>query len=68
MEERLLRSLDRRPEVKKHGRSAVFRLAIYEYLRSKRKAEIAEEYRRAYQAGPDPELAEWEKAGVWPAD
>ena len=58
-------SLDKRPEVKKLGRSAVMRQAVYEYLRSKRKKEIAEEYRRAYGSGPDPELAGWEKQGAW---
>ncbi len=68
MDERLLKSLDKRPEVKKLGRSAVLREAVYEYLRSKRKKEIAEEYRRAYAGGPDPELAGWEKQGVWLED
>ena len=65
MDERLLKSLDKRPEVRKLGRSAVLREAVFEYLRSKRKKEIAEEYRRAYAAGPDPELARWGKQGVW---
>ena len=68
IDERLLKSLDKRPEVKKFGRSAVLREAVFEYLRSKRKREIAEEYRRAYSAGPDPELASWEKQGVWLED
>lgn len=68
MEERLLKSLDKRPEVKKFGRSAVLRQAVFEYLRSKRKKEIAEEYRRAYAAGPDPELAGWHRQGAWLED
>ncbi len=52
MDEKLLRSLDRDPDVKKHGRSAVVRRAIAEYLKRKRDEEIAESYRRGYGRHP----------------
>jgi metal-responsive CopG/Arc/MetJ family transcriptional regulator len=67
-DEDLLRKLDRDEEVIRDGRSAVLRRAAAEYLRRKRRATIAEAYRRAYakDAGLGDDFAGWENQGVWP--
>jgi metal-responsive CopG/Arc/MetJ family transcriptional regulator len=65
-DERLLKQLDADPEVKRHGRSLVLRKAAYDYLRRKRRSEIAEEYRKAYGKKGAPELDGWADEGVWP--
>jgi len=63
----LLARLDRDPEAKQFGRSAVFRRAAEAYLRRRQKTRIAEAYRRAYgRRGAAPELEDWFVAGVWP--
>ena len=68
VDDRLLARLDRDPEVKRLGRSAVFRRAVEVYLRDRRRAEISDAYRRAYQKGRKPvaELEAWPEEGVWP--
>jgi metal-responsive CopG/Arc/MetJ family transcriptional regulator len=65
-DERLLKQLDADPEVKRHGRSLVLRKAAYDYLRRKRRSEIAEAYRKAYGKKGAPEFDGWADEGVWP--
>ena len=50
-DESLLEELDATEEVHRHGRSAVFRRAIAEYLGRKRRYAIAERYKTAYGGG-----------------
>ena len=68
IDDRLLARLDADPEVKRLGRSAVFRRAVEAYLARMRKSTILDGYRRAYGAPPTPreELDAWEDEGVWP--
>lgn len=67
VDERLLARLDADPEVKKSGRSAVFRRAVDLYLRERRKRRIAEAYRKGYARGSAVEDAfqGWPEEGVW---
>ena len=61
-DERLLAKLDSDEEVKREGRSAVIRRAVADYLRKKRRATIADAYRRAYGKQPaELDLAGWAK-------
>jgi predicted transcriptional regulator len=48
LDEDLLRAIDRRPETKRDGRSAVIRRALQLYLDRKRRETIDESYARAY--------------------
>lgn len=68
VDERLLERLNRDPEVRSLGRSAVFRRAVEAYLRDRRRAEVANAYRRAYggRGGAVVELEGWAEEGVWP--
>ncbi len=69
-DERLLAALDATDEVKTEGRSAIMRRAVEEYLRRRRRWEIAESYKKAYGAGsglPD-DFAGWEDQGEWPEE
>jgi metal-responsive CopG/Arc/MetJ family transcriptional regulator len=68
IEERLLQQLDADDEVKRKGRSAVIRQAVFEYLRRRRRAEIAAAYERAYGGKPaaDVDWAGWTSAAAWP--
>jgi len=70
VDEKLLAKLDADDETKRDGRSAVFRRAVAEYLRSRTRRSIADSYRRGY--GKMPELGRdfegWEDEGAWPND
>jgi metal-responsive CopG/Arc/MetJ family transcriptional regulator len=68
VDERLLARLDRDPEVKRRGRSAIFREAVDAYLRQRRKRAIADAYRRGYGGGNAhlEEFEGWEEEAVWP--
>ena len=70
VDDSLLARLDRDPEVKRLGRSAVFRRAVDAYLRERRRREIAAAYRRGYAKNPDlgPEWEGWTDEGVWPEE
>ncbi len=70
LDERLLEQLDATEEVQKEGRSAVLRRAVEAYLRQRRRASIATQYRKAYRGdkGLGKEFAGWEGQGVWPAE
>jgi predicted transcriptional regulator len=68
MDEATLRLLDADEEVKRDGRSAVFRRAVAEYLKRRRAAAVTAAYRRAY-AGKhalDEGFNTWPDEGVWP--
>lgn len=68
MDEGLLAELDQDAEVRRDGRSAVFRRAVRDYLRRKRAAEVRAQYQRAYgaAAGLGSEFGGWEEEGAWP--
>jgi metal-responsive CopG/Arc/MetJ family transcriptional regulator len=68
MDVRLLDRLDRDPEVRRLGRSAVLRKATEAYLRRRRAAAIATAYENAYARSPGlgREFERWEDEGVWP--
>ena len=68
MDDALLAQLDADPDVKREGRSAVLRRAVAEYLRQRRKRQIAEQYAKAYKNGNDrcEDFAGWEAEAVWP--
>jgi metal-responsive CopG/Arc/MetJ family transcriptional regulator len=68
VDEGLLARLDRDPEVRRSGRSAVFRRAVEAYLRDRRRREIAAAYRRGYAENPGigSEWEGWADEGVWP--
>jgi metal-responsive CopG/Arc/MetJ family transcriptional regulator len=67
VDERLLARLDADPEVKKSGRSAVFRRAVDIYLRERRRRHVDEAYRRGYAKGSavEEEFRGWPEEGVW---
>lgn len=68
MDEGLLARLDADAEVKKDGRSAVFRRAVRAYLEQRREEEIRAQYQRAYGSttGLGDDFAGWEDQGSWP--
>ena len=72
IDEGLLSQLDADAEVKKDGRSAVFRRAVRAYLKHRRAEEIRDQYQRAYGSEPAPEpglgdeFSGWEDQGSWP--
>jgi metal-responsive CopG/Arc/MetJ family transcriptional regulator len=68
VDEALLRLMDEDPEVKQLGRSAVFRRAVAEYLRARRRERTDAAYRQAYGNGSAvrEELGAWADEGVWP--
>ena len=65
---RLLARLDADPEVKRSGRSALFRRAVEDYLRRRRRRDIADAYRAAYgsKTGLSHEWEGWDEEGAWP--
>ena len=67
-DEALLEELDATEEVRRDGRSAVLRRAVREYLRTKRRHAIAEQYRQAYgsQGALGGDFTGWEDEGRWP--
>ena len=67
VDERLLARLDADPEVKKSGRSAVFRRAVEAYLLERRKRRIADAYTKGYSHGSavEKEFGGWPEEGVW---
>ena len=70
VDEKLLAMLDANEETKRDGRSAVFRRAVAEYLKHRRRESIAQRYREGYskKAGLGPEFKGWENEGVWPTE
>jgi predicted transcriptional regulator len=67
VDDALLARLDADAEVRREGRSAVFRRAVDEYLRRRRKRAIAQQYADAYGGtGFGPEFDGWEDEGQWP--
>jgi metal-responsive CopG/Arc/MetJ family transcriptional regulator len=70
VDEKLLAKIDGYGETKRDGRSAVFRRAVEEYLKHRRRESIAQRYREAYSkhSGIGPEFKGWENEGEWPND
>lgn len=68
IDEPLLAKLDRDAEVRRDGRSAVFRRAVSEYLKRARRREIAAAYARGYASAPAGELEGWAQEGSWPEE
>jgi hypothetical protein len=63
--------LDRTPDVREKGRSAILRQLTDEFLRRRREEKIDAQYGRAYEKVELPlgdEVAGWEEEGVWPPD
>ena len=69
-DEALLERLDRHPNVRRRGRSAVLREAAVEYLKRREAEEIAQRYRAGYRDTIDLEddLDGWSDEGAWPED
>lgn len=69
-DEELMARLDASEEVKSEGRSAVLRRAAAEYLSRRRRDEIADQYRKAYDGGAalGDEFEGWEDQGSWPEE
>jgi metal-responsive CopG/Arc/MetJ family transcriptional regulator len=70
VDDRLLARLDHDPEVKRLGRSAVFRAAVEAYLQARRRQHIDSAYRRGYgkDRGLGREWDGWAEEGVWPEE
>jgi metal-responsive CopG/Arc/MetJ family transcriptional regulator len=70
LDEDLVARLDASEEVRAEGRSAVIRRAAAEYLERRRRAAIADQYRKAYSGDPGlgDEFAGWEDQGSWPEE
>jgi metal-responsive CopG/Arc/MetJ family transcriptional regulator len=70
VDEALLCEIDKSPEARKEGRSAVFRRAAAAYLRQSRQTDIARRYAAAYaqEGSLGSEFAGWEEQGEWPAE
>ena len=70
VDEGLLAQLDSDPETQRDGRSAVLRRAAAEYLKRRRREDIAERYLKAYKksSGLGSEFEGWEREGKWPTE
>ena len=70
IDEGLLDRLDRDPEVRRDGRSAVLRRAAEIYLGRKRDRDIADSYRRGYGGKPASreELGPFSPEPIWPEE
>jgi predicted transcriptional regulator len=66
VDDELLARLDKDPEVRERGRSAVVREAVAAYLAQRRGQAIADAYRQGYAGGSAPDLAGWAAEGAWP--
>jgi metal-responsive CopG/Arc/MetJ family transcriptional regulator len=68
LDDALLARLDADEEVQRDGRSAVLRRAADQYLRSRRKRAVAEQYAKAYRVGAalGAEFSGWEDESAWP--
>jgi metal-responsive CopG/Arc/MetJ family transcriptional regulator len=68
VDEKLLAKLDAYDETKRDGRSAVFRRAVAEYLKHRKRLSIANSYRRGYggKSGLGSGFEGWESEGEWP--
>ena len=68
LDEALLERLDRLPEVREFGRSAVLREAAIEYLGHREAEDIARRYQTGYRdaAALDDEFDGWPDEGAWP--
>lgn len=71
IDEQLLETIDRDPEVRKHGRSAFIRSAVSLYLEAKRRRSVDAAIRRGYGTRSKELLTEIEDllgAQTWPAE
>jgi metal-responsive CopG/Arc/MetJ family transcriptional regulator len=70
IDDKLLAALDADEEVKKIGRSALFRRIAAEFLESRRRTVISNRYHKAYGdgSGLGQEFAGWERENTWPAE
>ena len=71
MDEKLLDELDAEEEVRRLGRSAVFRKLAAEYIENRRRKIISSMYRQAYgedSQGMGKEFDGWENEGRWPSE
>jgi len=67
VDDALLARLDADEEVRRRGRSAVFREAVEAHLRQRQKRATRDAYRKAYGGGREiGELADWADEGAWP--
>lgn len=69
MDEELLKELDQDSEVRRVGRSAVVRKITSEYIERRKRNQIANQYKRAYESNKDAveeEFHEWADEGIWP--
>jgi len=67
----LLRRIDRDPETKATGRSALIRSAVSSYLEAKRRKQVDAAIRTAYGGAADAieaEIADLADAQAWPRD
>ena len=69
LDESLLRAIDTDPEARREGRSALIRRAVTGYLEAKRRREVDEAIRRAYQGKADElldDIRDLIGAQAWP--
>ena len=67
LDDRLLARLDADPDVRRLGRSAIFRQATEAWLAHRKKRAITDAYHQAYGRRPRRnELDDWADEGVWP--